>query len=80
MRQPLIRFRLCRCRLHGWFVGVGVKRKDLYARDEVDYYILLYLLVGRIDYKEIDRIFKVMDRVNFPRLPQPCALPKASSR
>ena len=72
-----IHFVMCSCGHHGCFVSRGYRSKELYTRAEVDHYLLLYLLSEKINYEEVDRTLKEMDRVKFSNTPRVCLLPRA---
>jgi hypothetical protein len=71
-----VSFLLCSCGRHGCFASTnGERGKELYTRNEVDYHLLQYLLVGEITYEEIQRTIGMMERATFPNIPHVCLLP-----
>lgn len=77
-KKKLVHFVMCSCGNHGCFTRPRYQSKELYTRDEVDHYVLLYLLKDEIEYKEADRIFKEMNRTEFPHTFHPCLLDQTS--
>jgi hypothetical protein len=61
-----VHFLICSCGRHGCFVSQKRGRsQELYVRDDVDHHLLLFLLTEEINYDEIHRIVKEMERVSF---------------
>jgi len=75
-RQP-VHFVVCSCGNHGCFISRKRRGKELHTRNEVNYYLLLYLLTGEINYKEVDRTLKEMDRVKFSDTFRACLFSEA---
>jgi hypothetical protein len=70
--RDLVRFVMCSCGRHGCFLGKDIEREELHTRNEVFARAMLYLIKGYINYNELDRIWKEVNRANLSNTPYEC--------